>query len=680
VSVPQLGTYDLNNTSALTITGAQLQGLLGSSNTNVSATRLQYRVYLVGTAPASIPAYSEVVLTSSQSGTSSGSLFYGSGSTSVDVLADLRSGGTYVLAIRFQVDVNNGSAASTTTFSDLSNGDFFYANFSITAPPVTPTGGTTIWQSTSSTDWAVAANWSNGVPTATSNAVIPEKTSSNNLAYPILNDSTYRYAVKNLTLEGNSASTVGLLNVGIATLRIYGDLSGAAGIGANQTNASGVINRAQNSTIIFAGENDQTITSQLVASDIIIAGSGVKSVVGTMNPTNIIAFRPTSVANGVRVQSAVYTNNSLTPVYNTLGSSYIQISATSRISTVPGEAETNSSYITGVTRSDRSLLPGVTNTFGNLGLDVTANHTASSVYVYRVIGDPLFGPTSNSTAHPTRRYYRITGDDNSSSSAFASSTIDVVFHYLDSVYERYDIDEQNLIMYRTVTQGTPYETLVGVLDQTANTVTHTALSSLSDVKYTLGDKTNPLPVTLVSFLAVRNGATAQLTWVTASEKNNQGFEVQVSADGATFRTLAFVASQASNSTQKLAYTYADIEAGKTGVRYYRLHQIDLNGSDSYSPVRVVGFEGGTLATEVNVYPNPVAGSEARLLIQTAEAGPAHLRITDLLGRTLIDQTVTTASGSTETSLTELINAKPGTYLAQLTLPSGQVKTLKVQKQ
>ena len=236
-------------------------------------------------------------------------------------------------------------------------------------------------------------------------------------------------------------------------------------------------------------------------------------------------------------------------------------------------------------------------------------------------------------------------------------------------------------MYRTVTQGTPYETITGTLDQNANTVTQTGLSSLSDVKYTLGDRTNPLPVTLVSFSATRNGDNAQLVWATASEKNNRGFEVQVSNDGQAFRTLGFVASQGSNSSTKLDYKYTDTEADKTGARYYRLHQIDLDGTDSYSPVRVVSFDGGAaLASELSIYPNPVTGDGASLLIQTAEVGNARLRITDLMGRTIIDQTIATANGSTETKLTALANAKSGTYLAQLTLPSGQTKTIKVQKQ
>jgi hypothetical protein len=255
-----------------------------------------------------------------------------------------------------------------------------------------------------------------------------------------------------------------------------------------------------------------------------------------------------------------------------------------------------------------------------------------------------------------------------------------VFHYLDSPDELNTIQESNLIMYRTVTNGFPYTQIASTLDANANTVSAQGVNSLPNFTLTLGDKTNPLPVTLVSFSAARAGDNAKLVWATASEKNNRGFEVQVSADGKAFRTLGFVASQGSNSNTKLDYAYTDTEAGKAGVRYYRLRQIDLDGTDSYSPVRAVSFDGSALATELSIYPNPATGDDTRLLIQTSEVGNAHLRITDLMGRTLIDQTVATANGSTETKLAALTNAKAGTYLAQLTLPSGSVKTVKVQKQ
>ncbi|RZJ93788.1 MAG: T9SS type A sorting domain-containing protein, partial [Hymenobacter sp.] len=689
VPPPALGTYDLNGTSALSITAAAMQGTIGSGSTTVNSTLLQYRVYPLGTADASKPSYTTINLTSSQTGSSA---FSGTASTTIDLLNGLTSGGTYVLDARFALTLTrtlaNGTS-STRTFYDLSGGAYFYATFYVTPPPTTPPGGTTTWQSTdtgpSGTRWFSAANWSNGIPTAASDVIIPENMAGSNIVFPILNTRSLNYAVRNLTLQGTTNSGRAQVTIQAAVLHVYGNISQlSGGLVGSVTDRRGVADSTANSTIILAGGN-QFITGRLSVPDVIVAGSGVKSVANTLLPTNTISLRPRSIIDGVVVQTAsaqTDSNGTTIYVFDTTGNSVVNLGSTGAINTTNGSNETITSYIKGVVLANGPLVSGSTQLFGNTGLELTPNHPATLVNIQRIIGDPLIGPTNsnNPRAVPIKRQYNIIGDDNSASTSTAGSTNTVVFHYLPSAFELNGINEDNLILYSTNTGSAPYTTLNGTLDKTARTVTQADVASTTNYFFTLGDITNPLPVTLVSFLAARTGANTQLTWVTASEQNNRGFEVQVSTDGTTFRTLAFVASQAGNSTQKQKYTYTDTEAGKTGTRYYRLHQLDLDGSNSYSPVRVVGFEGATLATEVSVYPNPVVGSEARLFIQTAETGTAHLRITDLMGRTLIDQVVTTANGSTEVSLTKLVGAQPGTYLARLTLPSGQVKNLKVQKQ
>ena len=681
--VPQLGTYDLNNNSALIITGAQMQGILGSNQTTITSTRLEYRVYLTGTATTSLPNYTNLTFTTSQTGTGPGSIFTGSATGSyINLLSGLTSGGTYTIDIRFAAVANRNGAIKTTYDP---SGDYFYANFYVTPPPTTPPGGTTTWQSTTttggSTNWNLPENWSNGVPTRFSNAVIPSKTNST-IVYPILNSPTATHEVNNLTLLGNQSSAAAQLTINTATLRVYGNISQVAGgLAGNTTGTPGVADAVNNSTLILAGA-DQVITGNLLVSDIIVAGSGIKSVINQLTPVNILVFQPANATAGVLVQSAAQdvSSGNVNTVFDTTGNSYIQLVSSSTISTLPGQGETTTSYIKGVTRADRQVTASVQNTFGNIGLDITANHTPGNIVVYRVVGDALTGPVS-STAVPVKRQYKVVGDDNSGTNVYANSRIDVVFHYLDSPDELNTIQESNLVMFRTVTNGAPYQPITSSLDANANTVSAQSLNSLPNFTLTLGDRTNPLPVVLVSFSATRSGANAQLVWATASEKNNKGFEVQVSADGKSFRTLDFVASQGSNSANKLDYSYTDTEAGKTGIRYYRLHQLDLDGTDTYSPVRVVSFDGdATLASELSIYPNPVTGSEVHLLIQTAEVGTAHLRITDLMGRMVLNQDLATANGSSDTRLTELANAKSGTYLAQLTLPSGQVKTIKIQKQ
>lgn len=684
---PQLGTFDLNGTSALLLKSASMQGSITSSATTLDAAMFSYRVYPVSNT-TNKPSYTDVAVAAMQTATG----FEGSTTTNVDLLNGLTNGGRYVLEVRYSVKITrvnptNGVSTSKTIY-DLSGGnDYFYAEFYVTPPPTTAPGGTTVWQSTNTgsngTNWFSAANWDNGVPNAQADAVIPENTTGSNIVFPILNNRNVNYAVRNLTLNGTTNSGRAQLTIQGAVLRVYGNISQrSGGLVGSVTDRPGVADSTANSTLILAGGN-QYITGRLFVPDIIVAGSGVKSVANTLAPTNTISLRPKSVINGVIIQTASDPNGTNTYQFDTSGISAINLGTTGAINTNAGSNETNTSYIKGIVIATAPLVAGSTTRFGNIGLEFTSNHPATQVIVQRIIGDPLLGPTNTGAQQPRpiKRQYFISGDDNSNSSSTAGSTNKVVFRYLDSADELNGIAESNLMLFSTTTGAAPYTPYASTLDTNANTVAQNDVPSQPSYYLTLGDRTNPLPVTLVSFTAARSGENAQLAWATASEKNNRGFEVQVSADGKTFRTLSFVASKGSNSSTNLDYKYTDTEAGKAGLRYYRLRQVDFDGTDSYSPVRAVSFDGaGALAAELNVYPNPVTGSDARLLIQTAEAGNARLRVTDLMGRTIIDQTIATANGSTEAKLTALDNAKSGTYMAQLTLPSGQVKTLKVQKQ
>ena len=336
-------------------------------------------------------------------------------------------------------------------------------------------------------------------------------------------------------------------------------------------------------------------------------------------------------------------------------------------------------------QADRTLTAMQTQTFGNIGLDITPNRSIGSpnVVITRVTNDPLRGPVSANgpsaagNPQPVKRWYGVSGDVNN------NTTSTIVFHYLNSSNELNGIPEEQLTIFKTANGSPPYSLVgrTGSVDVINHTVTRTGYSgSLNTL--TLGDEFNPLPVVLTAFNATRSGLNTNVTWTTASEKNSAGFEVQVSTDGSYFRKLGFINSQAGgNTTSSHNYSFLDTEANKSGIRYYRLRQVDTDGKDDFSPVRAVSFsvaEG--LATVLSVYPNPYGNSDAvKLSIQTTSVGAAHLRVTDLMGRTVANQSFTTVSGVTEVALDQASSLNAGSYLAQVTLPSGEVKTVRIQK-
>jgi hypothetical protein len=108
----------------------------------------------------------------------------------------------------------------------------------------------------------------------------------------------------------------------------------------------------------------------------------------------------------------------------------------------------------------------------------------------------------------------------------------------------------------------------------------------------------PLPIELLSFTAKAQHSTTKLDWTTASELNSSHFEIERSGNGWDFEAFGSVTA-AGNSSSLLHYSMID-DAPLTGVSYYRLKQVDLDGNFTYSGIQAVthnasGFEIGDVS-------------------------------------------------------------------------------------
>jgi hypothetical protein len=106
----------------------------------------------------------------------------------------------------------------------------------------------------------------------------------------------------------------------------------------------------------------------------------------------------------------------------------------------------------------------------------------------------------------------------------------------------------------------------------------------------------PLPVKFTNFNATINNKQTNLTWSTASEVNNKGFEIEKSIDGKKFETVGFVKGNA-NSNKVNKYSFIDANNSNA---FYRLKQIDFDGKFDYSTI--VKVKGNDLTIEIT--PNP----------------------------------------------------------------------------
>jgi len=93
-----------------------------------------------------------------------------------------------------------------------------------------------------------------------------------------------------------------------------------------------------------------------------------------------------------------------------------------------------------------------------------------------------------------------------------------------------------------------------------------------------------------------------LTWITQTETNNFGFEVYKSFDGQDFEKIGFVKGQGT-STQKVTYTFEDFEY-RAGAIFYRLKQIDTDGSFEFFQIISVKIDAPTEFLLSQNYPNP----------------------------------------------------------------------------
>jgi hypothetical protein len=144
--------------------------------------------------------------------------------------------------------------------------------------------------------------------------------------------------------------------------------------------------------------------------------------------------------------------------------------------------------------------------------------------------------------------------------------------------------------------------------------------------WTTGSGSGPLPVSLLKFEVQRlDNQRVILNWQTASEINNQGFEIEQSENGADFQKVGFVDGHI-NSNQIRNYSFV---IPNSNAAYYRLKQVDLDGKFEYSPIRLVSA--GELMGLL-VSPNP-ATTRVRLRFERgASQEVLQLAIYDAQGR------------------------------------------------
>lgn len=136
-----------------------------------------------------------------------------------------------------------------------------------------------------------------------------------------------------------------------------------------------------------------------------------------------------------------------------------------------------------------------------------------------------------------------------------------------------------------------------------------------------------LPVSFKSFEAVKKSNNVLLAWETATELDNAGFEIERKLENGSFEKIGFVASKANAGTGAgFSYQFEDNQAPK-GRSLYRLRQLDLNGTFTYSDIKVVMTGNGSV--KILAYPNPSNGQFSVVL--PSGIGNSDIRLERMTG-------------------------------------------------
>jgi hypothetical protein len=145
-----------------------------------------------------------------------------------------------------------------------------------------------------------------------------------------------------------------------------------------------------------------------------------------------------------------------------------------------------------------------------------------------------------------------------------------------------------------------------------------------------------LPIQLLNFRGTRLNYFAKLIWQTATEMDNNYFQVERSSDGITFIAIGRVTSQG-NTTSGFSYSFID-SFPQRGNNYYRLRQVDRNGRTTLSDTVVVQFD-TYVGNAIKVFPTLSTGIVRVMLMNTNDV-LKEIVVYDITGGTAIYYTGT----------------------------------------
>jgi hypothetical protein len=207
---------------------------------------------------------------------------------------------------------------------------------------------------------------------------------------------------------------------------------------------------------------------------------------------------------------------------------------------------------------------------------------------------------------------------------------------------------------------TPLATYTGTASFTYTATDNRALVSNTST-FSIPVTSSLLPVTFTNVSAVLSNKVIVVSWTTHGEYNASKFIVEKSTDGSNWQSIGEVAA-AGNSTVQKDYTLTDAQV--MPVNYYRLKEVDLDGSYIYSKLVSVSATAAH-GIQVDIYPNPVTN---KATIRTSSDGNKSVQIAVFNSNGVRVQMLNTQliAGTNQIELKNVNSLPPGMYTVMMT--------------
>ena len=558
---------------------------------------------------------------------------------------------------------NNGATMDNVTYSGSGQTDGDGPSWEVIDPAldnsstnsnwqVSPTDGgspaaaneATIWRGTTDMTWATAANWSNGVPTASLKTYIddaapndPTLTGTMNTDDLIIeNGRTLTLptgAILNVTndLEVNTGGSFNMID---GTLNITDNftIDGTVDIDAGIVTVGNDFDNNGTTTLDVAtvnlGDNfEESGTFTMNSGTLVFNGDGThgsQSFAGdnnvfnniTINNTNgdeILLFAANMTINGTLTLTSglmdLTTNNVTIASGGSISggtpTSYIQTSSTGTLTMEVGNSNV--------------LFPVGNSSYNPITLNEAGTQDNFSVRVVDAITEDGTDGGTAYTENAVNRMWMVS----EATGGNANVTMTLLWNNAD---ELTNFDETGCLIANYSGGWQSRSATIAATGSDPYTISTSNITSFSPFAVVDPQLTN-LPVELIAFNATPNHNTVSLDWATATEKNNSHFEVERSTNGKDFSTIGTVEGSGT-TVEPQAYNFVDA-APANGINYYRLKQVDFDGAFAYSDV--VSIEIQNAKNDVVLLPNPVT-ADLNVQLPTTWTGETSIEIFDIAGR------------------------------------------------